>query len=589
MMMDLEAPAAHGSADAAVAARVAVLDRARLRGEFARQDAFLYLDEFLPKDLAGRVADCARALVPEINRNYLPGHKQGGSVSRHTIDEKAPLIAELYRSKALVGFLETLTGDKLLPSPDDDPHAYALYYYTKPGDHIGWHYDTSYYDGRRYTLLFGVIDDSTSRLDYALHAQSGRAGRAGLGADRARRYRVLRRRQAAPPRDAARRERDPRVAHVRIRDRPGHAPVETLRVEHEGRDRVLRLPSGIQANGRSPLAALMTRTGMILLSLGTAAFVALLAWQGLGAVAATLASAGWGLALVAAFHLVPLVIDATAIAVMFRPGEPGSRLGEALRARWVGEAVNSLLPAGQIGGPVLMVRYLAQRGARLADAAAAITVSTTMQALAQMVFALVGIAAFSAYATHDAAAHLRTPALIATAVLGGCAALFYCAQRRGLFGRGLRAASTLLGPRDWSSLATRADAIDHALDRLYRERAKVRATFVLSFVGWIVGTAEVWLALRFLGHPVSWLDALLLESVGQAIRGAAFAIPGSLGAQEGGYLLLAPLVGLPPDAALALSLAKRARELALGLPGLLYLHFSERNWQRRRAPQPIAD
>ncbi|MCS0469014.1 lysylphosphatidylglycerol synthase domain-containing protein, partial [Burkholderia mallei] len=175
----------------------------------------------------------------------------------------------------------------------------------------------------------------------------------------------------------------------------------------------------------------MTRTGMILLSLGTAAFVALLAWQGLGAVAATLASAGWGLALVAAFHLVPLVIDATAIAVMFRPGEPGSRLGEALRARWVGEAVNSLLPAGQIGGPVLMVRYLAQRGARLADAAAAITVSTTMQALAQMVFALVGIAAFSAYATHDAAAHLRTPALIATAVLGGCAALFYCAQRRG--------------------------------------------------------------------------------------------------------------------------------------------------------------
>ncbi len=115
----------------------------------------------------------------------------------------------------------------------------------------------------------------------------------------------------------------------------------------------------------------MTRTGMILLSLGTAAFVALLAWQGLGAVAATLASAGWGLALVAAFHLVPLVIDATAIAVMFRPGEPGSRLGEALRARWVGEAVNSLLPAGQIGGPVLMVRYLAQRGAPHAAAAAA--------------------------------------------------------------------------------------------------------------------------------------------------------------------------------------------------------------------------
>jgi hypothetical protein len=47
--------------------------------------------------------------------------------------------------------------------------------------------------------------------------------------------------------------------------------------------------------------------------------------------------------------------------------------------------------------------------------------------------------------------------------------------------------------------------------------------------------------------------------------------------QEGGYLLLGPLAGLPPDAALALSLAKRTRELLLGLPGLLYLRFSSRS------------
>ena len=82
--------------------------------------------------------------------------------------------------------------------------------------------------------------------------------------------------------------------------------------------------------------------------------------------------------------------------------------------------------------------------------------------------------------------------------------------------------------------------------------------------------------LQLIHHPVGWIDALLLESLGQAIRGAAFAIPGALGVQEGGYLLLAPVAGLPPDAALALSLAKRARELLLGVPGLLYLHLSSR-------------
>jgi uncharacterized membrane protein YbhN (UPF0104 family) len=104
---------------------------------------------------------------------------------------------------------------------------------------------------------------------------------------------------------------------------------------------------------------------------------------------------------------------------------------------------------------------------------------------------------------------------------------------------------------------------------------------LLSFVGWVIGTAEVYLILQLLQYPVSWSDALLLESLGQAIRAAGFAIPGSLGIQEGGFLLLAPLAGLRPETALALSLAKRAREVILGVPGLLYLHLSERGWRRR--------
>ncbi|HEY2024420.1 lysylphosphatidylglycerol synthase domain-containing protein [Paraburkholderia sp.] len=340
----------------------------------------------------------------------------------------------------------------------------------------------------------------------------------------------------------------------------------------------------------------MSRAALLLLSIGTALFVGLLAWQGFGSVASTLLAAGWGLAVVAAFHVVPLVVDAGAIVVLFTrgvrddaPRDPSWR--DALFARWIGESVNSLLPAGQIGGPVVMVRQLSQRGMPLRDAAAAITVSTTWQALAQIVFALGGVLLFGAYAAHGALHDLQAATLIATCVLGAMIAGFYFAQRRGLFGRLLGVVSKLFGKRDWSSLMTRAEAVDAAVQSLYRERGRVVASFLLSFIGWVVGTIEVWLALHFLGHPVGWIDALLLESVGQAIRGAAFMIPGSLGVQEGGYLLLAPLVGLPPDAALALSLAKRAREILLGLPGLLVLHFSERSWQRRRAVRrmPVAD
>jgi len=86
---------------------------------------------------------------------------------------------------------------------------------------------------------------------------------------------------------------------------------------------------------------------------------------------------------------------------------------------------------------------------------------------------------------------------------------------------------------------------------------------------WFLGIGEVWLIMYFLGHPISLMEALLLESLGQAIRAAGFLIPASLGIQEGGFLLLGTVLGIPPQTALALSLGKRVRELALGIPGLI--------------------
>lgn len=157
--------------DAAIARALNPLDSERLRDEYVNQGSFLYLSEFLPPDATQRLIDAANALMPEVNRNFIPGHKAGGSVSRHTIDRLQPYIAELYRSPRLIAWLEKITGDRLQLSPQDDPHAYALYYYTRAGDHIGWHYDTSYYDGRRYTVLLGVIDDSSCILDYELHTR----------------------------------------------------------------------------------------------------------------------------------------------------------------------------------------------------------------------------------------------------------------------------------------------------------------------------------------------------------------------------------------------------------------------------------
>src|SRR6202000_2520654 len=110
------APSSKPEADPAVAhrlneARLAVLDTVRLRREFVSQGAFLYLSEFLAPEVTAPLIAAGAGVEPAINRNYLPGHKQGGSVSRHTIDQLAPFIAGVYRSKALIGWLRQVGRD----------------------------------------------------------------------------------------------------------------------------------------------------------------------------------------------------------------------------------------------------------------------------------------------------------------------------------------------------------------------------------------------------------------------------------------------------------------------------------------------
>jgi len=99
------------------AAQLGKFDVPSLRREFANQGAFLYLPDFLPAEVTAQLVAAVGATDASVNRNYLPRHKRGGSVSRHAIDRLAPFIAELYRSPALMNWLSQVSGEPLQPSP----------------------------------------------------------------------------------------------------------------------------------------------------------------------------------------------------------------------------------------------------------------------------------------------------------------------------------------------------------------------------------------------------------------------------------------------------------------------------------------
>ena len=146
----------------AVERAVASLDVEQLRRQYWEQNEFLFVKQFLPRATVEELlVPQAQVVKGDLNRNYIPGHKKGGSVSYYTVMEKAPRFLDLYRSEAFIAFVSRLTDAKLQLCPESDPHSCALYYYTEPGDHIGFHYDTSYYKGARYTILMGLVDKST--------------------------------------------------------------------------------------------------------------------------------------------------------------------------------------------------------------------------------------------------------------------------------------------------------------------------------------------------------------------------------------------------------------------------------------------
>ena len=147
-----------------VASTLGRLDVEAIRATYWRQNEFVCLPRWLPPALVARLVADVDRVRPTAHRNYIPKHKKGGSVGYYTLVEQAPAILALYRSPAFLDFLATVTGRAVMRCPETDPHSCALYFYTEPGDHIGFHYDTSYYKGTRFTVLLGLVERSSSRL-----------------------------------------------------------------------------------------------------------------------------------------------------------------------------------------------------------------------------------------------------------------------------------------------------------------------------------------------------------------------------------------------------------------------------------------
>jgi putative membrane protein len=313
----------------------------------------------------------------------------------------------------------------------------------------------------------------------------------------------------------------------------------------------------------------MSRIAALALIAGLIGAMALVVGFGAGAIAAAIGSLGWlGFLALCLAHAPIAALLGAGWRVCLKPAAPVS-LPEMIWARILRDAGAEVLPFSEIGGFVIGARAAILAGLSGAEAAASTLVDLTTEAAAQLAFIALGLLALENIRPDAEIIRPASFGLIAIVILIALLALLL---RRGEWLPRLAGA----GARRWLSAFGDVENALAALRDIARRRGAVAASFALHVLAWLGVAFEAWLALRLMGAPISVKSAIAMESLLFAARSLAFVMPNALGVQEGAYVLLAPLIGLAPADALALSLVKRARDLAIGVPALLI-------WQRAEA------
>ena len=298
----------------------------------------------------------------------------------------------------------------------------------------------------------------------------------------------------------------------------------------------------------------------------------LLASFGVGRILTVLGHAGWfAIPALIAFHVVQMMCSALGWREIAGTAAPRPTIRTFLLLRWIRESVNNLLPLAQIGGEFAAARYLHRRGMRLAPAIAGTVADLSIEMISQIGFTFLGLILLLQTDGNSGIAGYVRSGLLAAAVLIAC---LFGAMRFG-FASVVERGLLKLGRRIGWAGAAGVEGLHDALAACYRAPARVALATLYHLVSWLLGGIEVCLALHFLGADVGIRCGMVIESLGQALKTVGFAVPGALGVQEGGYIVVCGIFGLSPEVAIALSLLKRLREVALGLPGLTLGRYVE--------------
>jgi putative membrane protein len=322
------------------------------------------------------------------------------------------------------------------------------------------------------------------------------------------------------------------------------------------------------------LSLLLALAGLLL---GTV----LIGWFGFGRVIAGVQRVGWAdFAIIVGWQLVLFVVLGLAWDAITPPRE-SRRPWVFVWGRMVRDASANCLPFSQVGGFVFGARAATLHGVSWPLATASTVVDVTAEFLAQLAFTAIGLGILLARAPESSLA-VPLEVGLGLAVMAGVALIWLQQGAAPLFAKlGRRIAG------NWFDDAQdRMQVLQTELGLIYGHALRLAIGFMGHLIGWLGTGVAGWITYRALDVPIDFDDALAIEALLSAAAAMAFLVPVNAGVQEAGYAGLGAIFGVPPELSLGVSLIRRARDIAVGVPILLIWQFFE--MRRLRTVLPAA-
>jgi len=299
---------------------------------------------------------------------------------------------------------------------------------------------------------------------------------------------------------------------------------------------------------------------------GLLLFIVLLWRIGAEAVGRQLWNAGWALPLVFLPYALTISCETLAWWFAFPPGR-WLRFRDLLRLTAAAKAVQLLTPSIAQAGEFLKIHLLRVAGVRTDIGTASVVIAKTTMTIAELLFIGFGLTFVFGFTAVDPL--IATYAWVGIVVMGVGVAGVLLWQRTGLF-RPLRWISRRVGAL--GAFVDRHEELLRSTERFICEHLEEKRRFGLSclwfFLGWAFGIVEAWALLAVLGLPSDIPTALAIQAWSAIVTRLTTFIPGNLGAQEAGIVMIFSYLGLSSESAMAFAVLRRLRQLAWIAGGL---------------------